>query len=43
MGKLPAQHAQEVLQRLLLLQRGGTAHAVEADSLLQLFVGDVRS
>jgi hypothetical protein len=41
MGKLPAQHAQEIEQRLLLLQYAGTAHAVEADPLLQLFVGDV--
>ena len=41
MGKLPAQYAQEVKQGILLLQHGGTAHAVEANSLLQLFVGDV--
>ena len=42
MRKLPAQDLKELEQSLLLLQYGGTAHTVEAHSLLQFFVGDVR-
>ena len=42
MRKLPAQHAQEVLQGVQLLQSGRATHTIQADSLLQFLVCDVR-
>src|SRR5450631_3515230 len=41
--ELTAQHAQEVLQSVLLLERRSATYTVEADSLLQFLVSEVPS
>ena len=42
MGELPIQDAKKIEQLIVLLQRRGAPHTIDARPFLQIFVGEVR-